>query len=327
MTQRSWYWGGTSLGDAALPAPYGAPYTDDMFSDVFAYIFTPDRTEQGVVRSERTGLSGLLEVTNPSGTTIAVDTGIALVDGKLFTSDAAESFNTAGDGTYYAVVRKSWVAQTARLALVTSVVQTDGVTWDLPLARIIVSGGTHTITNLRKFLGFGSDLIDEKVVITGGLSEVLTFSDIPATYRNLRVLGACRGFGTATYGLFSMTVNGGGSSICQQMLFTIRGDDDTSINYSTDNSSFGLGGIPMIPDDRYGQVELFIPGYKDAIQKCISSKCSAMLTNVAPPASYLDWQMFWMEGIWRSTSPITELTFGSAVGLDAGSRLSLYGIK
>jgi hypothetical protein len=215
MTQRSWYWGGTSLGDAALPAPYGAPYTDDMFSDVFAMLLSMDRTTQGVVPSERTGFDGLLEVTNPTGTTISVDTGIALVDGKVFASDANESFTTSGDGTYYAVVRKSWAAQTARLALVTSVVQTDGVTWDLPLATIVVSGGTHTVTDTRVFLGGGPTIIRKagstvyyptRVLIQHGLSAYVNessnsaaitfpeeFSEIPEVFASLRPYGTAVG--------------------------------------------------------------------------------------------------------------------------------------
>jgi hypothetical protein len=156
MTERSWLWGGTTIGDAALPEPYGAPYNDDMFSDLYAMLFTRDRASQGVIVTDNPSYSGLLQVTHSGGTTLSVASGIAMVDGKIFASDAAVTFNTSGNGTYYVVARKTWNVQTVRLALVTSVVQLDGVTWDLPLATIVVSGATHTITDTRGYAISGS---------------------------------------------------------------------------------------------------------------------------------------------------------------------------
>ena len=137
--ERSWFWGGTTQGDAALPVPYGAPYSDDMFSDVYSYILTVDRATQGVFHSKRAGFTGDLDCTYDNNAA-TVATGIGICDGKVYTNDAAVTLNFPGDGTYYAVLRKSWSAQTIRLVLVTSVTQTDGSTWDVPLHKFVRSG-------------------------------------------------------------------------------------------------------------------------------------------------------------------------------------------
>lgn len=145
MTERSWFWGGTTVGDAALAAPYGAPYSDDMFSDVFAFLFSNDRTVQGVIPTLKTGYTGMLAATyDNSAVTIA--SGAGLVDGKLYASDGSVALNFPGDGTFYVVLRKSWGAQTVRLALITtaSLAQNDGATWEVPIHRLVRAGGVVT---------------------------------------------------------------------------------------------------------------------------------------------------------------------------------------
>lgn len=145
MTERSWFWGGTATGDAALPAPYGAPYTDDMFSDVFSFLFLRDRTKQGVIPSTNPSFNGNLGTTF-TNSTATVTSGLALVDGKLYASDASVALSFPGDGAFYVVLRKSFLSQTVRLALITqaSLTQADGATWDVPIYSVTRAGGVVT---------------------------------------------------------------------------------------------------------------------------------------------------------------------------------------
>lgn len=155
MTERSWFWGGISTGDAALPAPYGAPYSDDMFSDVLSMLLQYDRARSGVIYSNRTGFTGNLACTNDHNA-VTVGTGVGICDGKLYANDASGTFNFPGDGTYDLVLRKSWAGQTVRIALVSSasVVQTDGVTWDVILYEYVRVGGAVTSAlDKRCFIG------------------------------------------------------------------------------------------------------------------------------------------------------------------------------
>ena len=150
MTEKSFVWGGISVGDAPL-----APYDDDEFSDMLALLLQYDRTVQGIVKTAHTSYSSNLEVTNPAGDTIRVGTGAAFVDGKLYTNNAAIDFDFSAyaNGTYYVALRKAFAAQTVRAVIVSGVTQTDGSTWEIAIATVVKAGaGSYTITDTRKYL-------------------------------------------------------------------------------------------------------------------------------------------------------------------------------
>lgn len=156
MTERSWFWGGTSTGDAALPAPYGAPYSDDMFTDVMSMMNQANRDLESVLPSTRTGYSGYL-APSINGSNVQIDTGVALVDGKLYTSDAVLQHLPPSDGAWSVVLRKNFVAQTIRQTLVAtaSVTRNDGITWDVELARVTKSGGALSSLIDMRVWGYG----------------------------------------------------------------------------------------------------------------------------------------------------------------------------
>lgn len=170
MTERSWFWSGTTIGDAALPAPYGAPYSDDMFSDVLRSAFQFDRTRSGVVLTVNppfdTNLSAALNNTGIA-TAVSVSPGRAFVDGKLYESDATITFNFAAEGWYQVVLRKDFAAQTIRMIFRQgqTVTQLDGVIWEIELFRI-----EHRPNN-----GTGSftDLLDHRVFIASQTGAII----------------------------------------------------------------------------------------------------------------------------------------------------------
>lgn len=172
MTQWSAFWGGTATGDAA-GATVDAPYSDDEFSDLWSILFLYDRTVQGVIQTNRSGYTGLLEVTNPSGSTIRVANGLALVDGKVYgnTANVDEAVDVPGSNTnyYLVVLTKDFAAQTVRIDIkeaagnsnggastavgYPTVTQTDGTTWEIALAQVsVTSGPTVTITDVREWV-------------------------------------------------------------------------------------------------------------------------------------------------------------------------------
>lgn len=156
MTETSIPWAGTTVGDAG-------PYSDDEWSDVWRKLFSEDRTLQGVVGH----YANELAVTNPAGVTIRVATGAALVDGKLYETDAVVDNVVvapgAGSNYYTVVLRKSFIglnAQTVRVVLLgpdaaapPAVTQVDGTTWEISLATVrITNVGVITVTDTRKFV-------------------------------------------------------------------------------------------------------------------------------------------------------------------------------
>ena len=167
MTESSFFWTGASVGD------HGA-YSDDIFSDIYRDLFTSDPTVQGVIA----GYVGMLAVSNPSGNTIRLASGVALVDGKVYKNtadlDTVIVTPSIGNNRYDLVVlRKSWALQTVRLVIVNgvetaspaapTVTQVDGTTWDIPLALIyITEGGVITLTDLREFAHFSLPLVHRR---------------------------------------------------------------------------------------------------------------------------------------------------------------------
>lgn len=169
-------WDGTTVGDAAVLAPYGQDEVAAWFQAGIVY----DRTLQGVLRRNDSlvingvtyDLSNLLEVTNPTATTVRVASGGAIVDGTPTLNSANVDFTTTDDGSaiaapgsgtnYYRVVlRKSWSAQEIRLAVLdvntsapVAVTQTQGTAWEISLATVaITSAGVVTVTDTRVWIG------------------------------------------------------------------------------------------------------------------------------------------------------------------------------
>ncbi|MDM7940133.1 MAG: hypothetical protein QUS07_07315 [Methanothrix sp.] len=186
MAQISYFWGGEVTGDCG-------PYSDDTFSDFISSLMQSDRTTQSVI----TGSLNELAVTNPGGTVIRVDTGRALVDGKLYENTAVVDFNVAapGSGTNYytLVLRKDFAAQTVRLALLgpssadyPDVTQTDGTLWEVSLAEIsITSAGVITITATAVHISIpmkvtASQLQDDAVSTSKILDNAVTAGKLAA---------------------------------------------------------------------------------------------------------------------------------------------------
>lgn len=157
MAEKSYFWGGTSVGDAALAAPDGAPYTDDKFSDVFNALLNFDRSNTGVIFSMDSRYSGMFAI-SPTGSGVTVQPGAAMVDGKLYVMDNAQTFSMPSNGTYQVVLRKDFNAQTVRMVFRagSTVTQVDGTIWEIELYRIQFVFGLNGYTewnDKRHFLG------------------------------------------------------------------------------------------------------------------------------------------------------------------------------
>lgn len=156
MAEQSFFWDGTAIGDATL-----APYDDGEFCGIFTgLLLNTNRQNDGIIDTEHPSYSGYLVLTK-TGTTVHVATGAALVDGSLYTNSAQVNFACGVANNYYTIViRKSWAAQTIRLALLgpnavapPAVTQVDGVTWEIAIGTIFNNAGTLERTEVDYQLG------------------------------------------------------------------------------------------------------------------------------------------------------------------------------
>lgn len=161
MAETSLPWAGTTVGDAG-------PYTDDVWSDMYESLFQSNRATQGPLL----GMLGQLAVTNPSGTTLRVASGYAIVDGKVYTNttniDLTGTVPGSGSNFYRIILRKNFTAQTVRVALLgpdagapPAVTQTDGTTWEISLYTVEIRSTAEVIlTDTRVFCVFNSKIAD-----------------------------------------------------------------------------------------------------------------------------------------------------------------------
>ena len=217
MTEKSWYWPGIATGDAS-----DAPYDDDEFSDIWTILFLRDKTLQGVIEDHANGLV----VTNPSGNTIRVATGAALVDGKFYETDANvdEVIATPGALTRIdrVILRKDFAAQTVRVVIlsgveggsVPSLTQNDGVTWEIPLAQVsITTAPAITITSEIQFARtplaiFPTGSLNEiETIAADGAGTTIDFQNIPSKFTHLFIIGQIRFAGAVTEALIEVRFN------------------------------------------------------------------------------------------------------------------------
>lgn len=195
----SYYWSDTTVGDGVY-----SPYRNDKFSDIWRKLLIRDRTLQGYIDN----YENELEVTWTGGDAIRIDTGAALVDGKFYENDAAIPLSISSPivATRYdrVVLRKTWNAQTVRVAIVEgeegsgvpSITQEDENIWEVPLATIrITTAGAITITDEREAVvasiapNVVSNFEEIETVIGNGTSGYITFNNIPQTYTHLYIIG------------------------------------------------------------------------------------------------------------------------------------------
>ena len=152
MTQRSYFWDGTT-GD-------GGTYSSTELMDyVFRAIFgtpgsgvDPATMNRGVLY----GWLNQLRVIDGGANTAIVDTGGAINCGLFYENTSPLSVNIPnGPRTDLLVLRRSWAGQTIRVTRVAAMTRNFGVTYDIPLAQIVVGGGGGlTITDMREFCQF-----------------------------------------------------------------------------------------------------------------------------------------------------------------------------
>lgn len=338
MTEVSWFWAGTSPGDAT-----NAPYDDDEFSDVLRKLLQQNRTAQGVIEDYENALA----VSNPAGTDIRVATGAALVDGKFYENDAnddttlvAPAVSTRIDRV---VLRKDWAAQTVRIAILTGIegggvpalTQTDGTTWEIPLAQVsITTASAITLTDERTFArtplspSTSSAMVEIETIVAPGGASTIDFSSIPTTYQHLLIIGSGRMDGAILEAnLEARFNNDSGANYNEQ---DAGGDNASAVAAAAAaQNEITLGQIPCASGsaNHAGHLHAEVPNYKDTtFYKTIMAEVGHI-----PNSTVADFAVRMAGGIWLDTSAIDQITLlsttASAGDFVAGSTYTLYGLN
>ncbi len=337
MTEISYFWGGTSPGDAV-----NAPYDNDEWSDLWRKLFMRDRTIQGVLESYTNGLV----VTNPSGNTLRVATGGALVDGKFYENDANvdNSIATPSVSTRIdrVVLRKSWAAQTIRVAVLTGVegggvptiTQTDGVTWEIPLAQAsITTAPAITLTDEINFArtplvsSSVSAFISIETIVAGGSDAIIDFLNIPTTYQHLFIIGSGAMGGAVVEADLELRFNNDSGANYNEV--NMGGENASALAASAAaTNEILVGQIKGASGtaDHASQLQINIPNYKDTVFFKTVMGESGHIPNV----TLADFAVKINSGIWEDTAAISRITLlsttGSAGNFVSGSTFSLYGL-
>jgi len=157
MAEDSLFWTTSGTGDGA-----SGGYTMAEFVGFLRRLFLSDETDEGVLKN----YANELEVTNPSGRNLQVDTGGAFVYGYWYWNTSAETKElthpTVGTTGWRMVLRADWSAQTVRIVLKESsdgtatapaLTQTASTTWEISLATgTIATDDTVVITDTRVYI-------------------------------------------------------------------------------------------------------------------------------------------------------------------------------
>jgi hypothetical protein len=140
----------------------GGPYSADDWDMLLESVGLATGANVGVIP----GILNELAVTSTGNNNITVNTGRAQVEGTVYENTASESKTTSspavGTTGRRCVLRKDWSARTVRITIISSadgtaalpaLTQTDGVTWEIPLASFtITTGGViGALTDEREF--------------------------------------------------------------------------------------------------------------------------------------------------------------------------------
>lgn len=336
--ENSWFWGGTTPGDASE-----APYDNDEWSDIWRKLFMRDRETQGVIEDYLFELA----VENLSGNDIRVDTGAALVDGKFYETDANvdNTIATPAVSTRIdrVILRKSWSAQTIRVAILTGVegggvptiTQTDGVIWEIPLAQVsITTGAVITITDEREFartplaVSPVGSLIEIETITADGSGSTIDFTSISDTFTHLFFIGQIRFVGAITEALIEVRFNNDSGGNYHEIDLVADGATPTSTPNASQNE-ISLGKVPggSATANHAGQINAYIANYK-ATDFFKTINCQFGHIRDATPANF---EAGLAAGMWLDTTAINRITLlsttGSAGNIVSGSSVTLYGIS
>ncbi len=159
----------------------------------------------------------------------------------------------------------------------------------------------------------------EKITVGAAGASSITFTSIPQTYTDLKVVASARntGNGSGQY----LTFNGSSTSYSAKRLIANNGSTVTSHNGGTTNI-FLLAVDTRATANSFGSAEFYIPNYTSSNNKSVSLDS----VNEENGNSYAYDEI--SAGLWSNSAAITSITLTPEAGNFAQyTTAHLYGIK
>ena len=168
----------------------------------------------------------------------------------------------------------------------------------------------------------------EKIVVPSAGASSVTFTSIPQSYTDLKIVVSARNDDSnSAGGLFYVGLNGVSTDLSSRVLYGY-GSGVGSLSSTAASAIFGYTTSSGSTASTFGNAEIYIPNYTSSNNKSIS--VDAVNENNAT-----DGRQDIVAGLWSSSSAITSITLysarisdGAASGLFVqNSTFYLYGIK
>jgi hypothetical protein len=164
----------------------------------------------------------------------------------------------------------------------------------------------------------GTMVAIQTVTVGSGGAANITFSNIPQTYTDLKVVYSVRNDATGTSNSIFLSLNGSTSSFSRRNLY---GDGSSAASAGGTSNEGGLTTVNSFTASTFSNGELYIPGYTSSNNKSISG--DAVNENNATLA-----YTFLVASLWSNTAAITSLGISPNAGnFVQHSTATLYGIS
>jgi hypothetical protein len=164
----------------------------------------------------------------------------------------------------------------------------------------------------------GTMVAIQTVTVGSGGAANITFSNIPQTYTDLKVVYSVRNDATGTSNSIFLSLNGSTSSFSRRNLY---GDGSSAASAGGTSNEGGLTTVNSFTASTFSNGELYIPNYTSSNNKSISG--DAVNENNATLA-----YTFLVASIWSNTAAITSLGISPNAGnFVQHSSATLYGIS
>lgn len=161
-----------------------------------------------------------------------------------------------------------------------------------------------------------------QTVGAGGASSVV-FNNIPQTFTDFKVVISARSLASAPFAnVFLALQTGAGDTL--HSYNKIQGYAGSAAAFrASGGANIDCGYMPAATAtaSAFSNIEVYVPNYAGANFK------SVLVDSVDENNSTTDYVLTMVAGLWRSTSPVTNIIFGQSGGnFAANSTFTLYGI-
>jgi hypothetical protein len=162
-------------------------------------------------------------------------------------------------------------------------------------------------------------LIEAKTL--GSTTATVTFTSIPQTYTDLKLLVSSRSTLSANYNYLTVNFNGASTNWNYKVLYAVGSSAESASSNAT-FIEYIWQPAANVTANSFGNIELYIPNYTSANYKSVSADFVSENNGTTGFILGLN------AALWPNTAAITSITLGAdGASLLSGSSFYLYGIK